>query len=343
VAAWLILTAAGAMPIGGVVGPASADPSGVLAVSALAASIGAAAALKAILIGAQRVGRAAWLDAAGRGLVLAVLLGVVVLVAASDPATLVATSAIAAAAALLIYLPSVFRLPTGPPSFGIRTLIGFAGPSYVANVLQFLNYRLDLFLVAYFRDLREVGLYALAAMLAQLIWLGSTATAAVVFSRTATVDEDPHAAASRTALLSRSVVLVGAAAGSVLALISPALIEVVFGAEFVDAARAIALLMPGVVLFGATNVMAGHLAGEGRPALNAGVSAASLVVTVALDLLLIPEFGMAGAAVASSAAYVSATVVMAWLFRRSTGIGMRMTLVPRVPDLERIRREVRAR
>jgi Na+-driven multidrug efflux pump len=43
-----------------------------------------------------------------------------------------------------------------------------------------------------------------------------------------------------------------------------------------------------------------------------------VVVTVALDLLLIPRFGAVGAAVASSAAYVSSTMALVLLFRHLT-------------------------
>lgn len=55
------------------------------------------------------------------------------------------------------------------------------------------------------------------------------------------------------------------------------------------------------------------IAGRGYPHYNSIVAGFALVITVALDLLLIPKIGIVGAALASTAAY-SATFVMAVLF-----------------------------
>lgn len=44
--------------------------------------------------------------------------------------------------------------------------------------------------------------------------------------------------------------------------------------------------------------------------------AAGLVVTVVLDLLLIPPFEATGAAVASAAAYLTTTLALVWFFWR---------------------------
>ena len=52
--------------------------------------------------------------------------------------------------------------------------------------------------------------------------------------------------------------------------------------------------------------------------MSAGVAAAA---TVVLDILLIPRFGINGAAVASSCAYTVALLMSLSVYRRSTGTG----------------------
>ena len=74
--------------------------------------------------------------------------------------------------------------------------------------------------------------------------------------------------------------------------------------------------MLGLVLEGVAGVITAFLYGIGRPGLNSLAMAAGLMITVTLDLLLIPSFGATGAAVASAAAYLSSTLALIWLFRR---------------------------
>jgi Na+-driven multidrug efflux pump len=55
---------------------------------------------------------------------------------------------------------------------------------------------------------------------------------------------------------------------------------------------------------------------------------------VALDLVLIPKFGINGAAIASSVSYISATIFMIVVYRRISNNSVRSLLIPKHADLE---------
>jgi len=85
---------------------------------------------------------------------------------------------------------------------------------------------------------------------------------------------------------------------------APFSIPLLFGEDFDGAARPLALLLPGVVLFAPVTVLVVYLSvRHGRPHLSLAVSVAAAVVTAALAFLLIPEYGVEGAAVASAVGY----------------------------------------
>jgi Na+-driven multidrug efflux pump len=65
-------------------------------------------------------------------------------------------------------------------------------------------------------------------------------------------------------------------------------------------------------------VITGFLYGTGRPGLNSLAMGVGLAITVILDVLLIPPFGAAGAAVASAAAYTSTSLALIWFFMSVT-------------------------
>jgi len=220
----------------------------------------------------------------GRTLVLAMEVGLGWVLVVSTPTSVLTSVAVGTAFGAAMFLPWVWRLEHGPRVAAIGLALSIALPSYLGNLAQVLNYRLDLYFVRYFRDLREVGLYALAATLAQFVWLGSKAMALVVFPRVAAADEEREAAASRTAQLSRITLWTGVGGAILLpAALCPAL-PAIYGAEFKSAWFAAVLLLPGVAVFGTTNVLAAHLVGIGRPRLNLLVATIALMLTVVLDL-----------------------------------------------------------
>jgi O-antigen/teichoic acid export membrane protein len=58
-----------------------------------------------------------------------------------------------------------------------------------------------------------------------------------------------------------------------------------------------------VILLGGAKVLTNEIAGRGYPHYNSFTSGVALILTVLFDLILIPRFGIIGAALASSIAY----------------------------------------
>ncbi len=218
---------------------------------------------------------------------------------------------------------------------GLSEVITYSLPSYLANMAQFLNYRLDIFFVSYFVGVKGVGLYSLAVGIAQLLWLVSGATSQVLYPDVA-ASADQVSAQQRTARVTRlslwlSIVLAGG-----LALGGNVLLPLVYGAAFRESVPALMWLLPGVTFFSITNVMGSYFAGIGKPHLNLVASLVGLIVTVALDLMLIPWLGIIGAAIASSMSYLATTLTNVAIFVRETTIPAAHVLLITRDDLSLI-------
>jgi O-antigen/teichoic acid export membrane protein len=196
-------------------------------------------------------------------------------------------------------------------------VLGFGVRGDLANLTQFFSYRLDSFLVNAFVGAAAVGIYSIATRLAELLWVVPTAVSNVVL---------PRAAASRAEDLNRSTprmfgrtLAVVAASAVVLAALSGPVIYLFYGRAFAAAAVPLLLLLPGIVLLGGATVLTNELAGRGHPGYNTINSVTGLMATVLLDLILIPRFGIKGAAIASTLAYTVNAVLAVWFFWRVTG------------------------
>ncbi|MBO9336804.1 MAG: polysaccharide biosynthesis C-terminal domain-containing protein [Roseiflexus sp.] len=229
---------------------------------------------------------------------------------------------------------------------GLSEVITYSLPSYLANMAQFLNYRLDIFFVSYFVGVKGVGLYSLAVGIAQLLWLVSGTTSQVLLPDVA-ASTDQVSAQQRTARVARlslwlSIVLAGG-----LVIGGDMLLPLVFGAAFRESVPALMWLLPGVTIFSIANVIGSYLAGIGKPHLNLAVALVGLVVTVALDFVLIPWLGIIGAAIASTLSYLATTLAIIAIFVHETRMPAGRVLLITGEDLnlisEMIRRVLGAR
>jgi O-antigen/teichoic acid export membrane protein len=206
--------------------------------------------------------------------------------------------------------------------------LGFRGQ--LGNLATFFNYRLDVFIVNYFLDSSQVGFYAVGVLVAEALWQIPHAAALALFPRTArTINEG---AAEFTCFVLRQVFLVACLSGIVIALLSPLLIPLVFGARFGPSIAVIWWLLPGVIALSMAKVICADLAARGKPEFSSIFASVALVVTVALDLLLIPRMGIKGASMASSAAYIVDAVLLAIALKYELKVSWKSFLAPTRAD-----------
>jgi O-antigen/teichoic acid export membrane protein len=241
---------------------------------------------------------------------------------------LVAANCITLLAVIAVRFPSQWDWRLLPFERG-RTMAREASRAYVANVLQFLSYRIDYWLVEFFSGLRALGLYSLASSLAQTAWLVPRSASTVFLPVLASGDRRDF---GRQALIVRLTLVVFVPLAILATFGSSALLGVVYGPEFSGAATAFSVLLIGCVPYTASIVLASGLAAHGHQILNLRASLWGFLVTVVCDLILIPRFGMMGAAVASSLSYLVTTVYVARRFANLFSIPLVTLFLPQRGD-----------
>ena len=213
----------------------------------------------------------------------------------------------------------------------LARMLRYGSIAHLAMVLQFLNYRIDYWIVQHFRGDEGLGLYSLSSSLAMMLWILPRAAASVLLPATAARDAD--ASAMHAARMSRISVAVGALLVTPIVPTARWWIALLFGVEFSDSATPFVILLTGCIPFIACIILASSLAGSNRLDINLRASGAGLIATIALDILLIPRFGLEGAAVASATSYLVTTGVVVVAYSRMHGIPIHQYLVPTRSDL----------
>ena len=273
------------------------------------------ACLSGVLLGAARIRLWNYVQVLPPLLTLAgMLVFVVGLGRGVDAAVAVWTAAYFATALFALAAAHDLWLPLGSAPLldrQGRALVSLACGMGVVQIVNLIGYRVELFVLDRFKGLAAVGIYSIGMQAAEAIWLIPAAIASAI---TAPVVHEDAAGAAR---LVRSACVKGllytAAVAVAIGVAAPFVIPPLFGDAFRGAARPLAFLLPGVVVYAPVTILVVYISiRAARPRLSLWVSIVGLVVTAAMSLVLIPPYGASGAAIASAVGYAAGGVA-AWL------------------------------
>jgi len=294
--------------------------------------------LVSVLSGQERFRHIAlWQLATGFGnpllTVLAVLHGAGVI------AVLTIDVAATAAGGLVLYLLVRRRMPLTargrhdlPPGFW-----SFAARHAVLVVLGVVVFqRSEVFFLEWLTDSRQVAMYGIAFGLSQTVWrVAAPLLAAVGPALTRVLSEGPGP--DTTSAVQRAVrfcLLLGFAGSAVGVVVAPAAIEVLYGQEYAAAVgpAQIMLALSWAVILGTT--VSGVASALAEQAILLWTGASGAVVNVSLNLLLIPVYGAAGAALGNAVAQTFvALALLVWLHRRMPTLDGRSLFLTAIPAL----------
>jgi O-antigen/teichoic acid export membrane protein len=249
-----------------------------------------------------------------------------------------AVGAATSAAYGLVLVGREVPLRLGLDSEVLRSFFKFGIRGYAANLMMLLSYRLDALIVNGLRGVASVGYYSVATAMAETLTYGAIGFALVIFPQVSSVERKE--ADRITPVVCRNAVFMTLAGAVVMFLVSRQLIQFVFGSAMTPALQPLWLLLPGIVSLAPVRVISSYLSGIGKPIYTTYIAAGSVILTVVLDLLLIPPYGINGAAAASSIVYTCTAVATVWIFKIESGASLIETLVVRPDDFARYRRVI---
>jgi len=235
------------------------------------------------------------------------------------------------ALALLVWYVGRRGQGFGAPDLPLaRHSLTFGAKSHVGSVMALGNYRLDQWLLGSIAGARELGLYSVAVAWSEALFFLPTALAAV--QRPDLVRGSRQEAGDSAALIFRVAVIVTLPLCVAMILLAPFLCVTIFGEDFRGSIDDLRVLVPGALGIVAMKLMANALTARNLPGLASTAIGVAFVVTIVLDIILIPDHGGLGAAIASTVAYLTAGAVAAVFAARALGIEGRAFL-PRRGDV----------
>jgi O-antigen/teichoic acid export membrane protein len=193
---------------------------------------------------------------------------------------------------------------------GVRALVSrtwkYGLTVWLGSMLGFAALRVDMYFLSYFHGPAAVGVYSIAVTFAELLWFIPSAVGGVMMPKVAGEGDE---VLELTLRMSRAMWVVVLAAAACIVTIAVPAIPMLYGARFSGAITPLLLLVPGVVVTGAAVMASAYLSGTGRPGYATVAAIVNVVLNVALNLILIPRFGIPGAALSSTISYSVAAIL----------------------------------
>lgn len=199
----------------------------------------------------------------------------------------------------------------------IKSLVKLGIVNAIAIFIMQLNYRMDVLMLKKLSTLEQTGFYSLAMQIAEQLWHVPYAIEMIILSRSANTSDDQFVHKT-VASIFRISLIIGLLGGALIYLISPWLVPLVFGKEFVHSVPMIQVVLPGIFLMIGFRILNSRLTGMGKPQIAIYTFLPALVINFAANLALIPVYGGVGAAWSTNISYAIGSLAYLFVYSRMT-------------------------
>ncbi len=202
----------------------------------------------------------------------------------------------------------------------LNSIIKYGTKVHIGTLLTEVEYRLDIFVLLFFLNATAVGIYSVGVTMAQILWYVSNSVNTVLFPYLASSngkDLDLFTAQIlKYTLFSNTLVVFG------LVLVGFPLVQLLYGPMFSEAYFIFLVLSPGLLSDSVARSLAAWLKGTNRALALSKVSSVSLVVNILFCIILIPHWGIYGAAFSSMISYTLRAVMLTIMFCKISKISL---------------------
>ena len=238
-------------------------------------------------------------------------------------------------AALVILGWRVRILLPASPVFDIRAClieILFGSKNTLQNVIGLLNYRVYLYFLIF--DSAAIGTFSVSMLFVEIIRFAPNALGTALFPILTTKD-----VCEAQRLVARACrIVLAALIGPVvfLSFFGGTIVRLTFGFDYLGAADLLPLMLTGAAVGIFYQIFSRYFTSIGRQMDNIRAGVPGLIVAVLASGILVPKFGLTGAALAYLASATCTFLVSLMLFKRQSGLAFNNILLITTSDVRKL-------
>jgi len=182
-----------------------------------------------------------------------------------------------------------------------KKMAKYGAKAYIASLFSYLVLRSDILMVNYFLGASDVGVYSVAVNFGDLIYMLPATVGMILFPKVSSMKEGSWDFTWK--VTKYTAVIMGTVCFAAAILIKPVVL-LFFGKPFAGAIGAFLWLVSGIWALSINTVYMNYFAGRGMPIIVVVSPAIALAVNIGLNIYFIPNYGIIGASMTSSLAYI---------------------------------------
>jgi O-antigen/teichoic acid export membrane protein len=181
----------------------------------------------------------------------------------------------------------------------------------------YLNYRFDQWLVKFYLGNKQLGLYGAGVGIAEIILIIPTSVINPLRSRLYNLKTGSDEFKSVTAKTVKFALYTTAAVSiPIFFAVNFLSSDFLYGPKYYDSILVVQILLSGIIFITFGKIGSHYYVVKGKPAIHMVTSLFIFILNLALNLYLIPAYGIAGAAVSSTISYTVYGLIYIYLFIR---------------------------
>lgn len=205
-----------------------------------------------------------------------------------------------------------FSILIGSNTYPVSKIIRFAVPIIIFSAAVNLVLSLDLFFVkAILIDNTLAGCYAAASTIARIPYLLMWAVTAALFPAISACPGDKEKVRNYIRESIRYTLIILLPITAMIASTAPSLVSLFYSSGYIAAADPLEILVFGLCLFGIFALLTTIISGCNNPFIAMIMSILVLIIDIVLNIILVPGYGISGAALATTIASIFGVIIAA--------------------------------
>lgn len=214
--------------------------------------------------------------------------------------------------------------------FMYASLLKFGFFPMLALLMTTLNYKIDVLMLQQFENITaaDIGVYSIGMAIADRIVLIPDTLKGVLVSRLSKDgDESEVAKVCRISFWANIAVCI------IVLLCGQWVVSLLYGTEYRKSYTVILICSFGTIFIGYFKLIAQYNIVNKKQIRNVILLSLSILINIILNYILIPRYGLNGAAFASGVGYFLSGIIFVIWFSRSTGLSFNLMFMPQVEDI----------
>jgi len=208
-----------------------------------------------------------------------------------------------------------------------QRLLRYGLQFYGVDILGVLSGYLDQVVIVFLLQPAAVGAYVVAISLSRVLFIAQGAVSTVLFPSIAALE--PTVVVDMVARATRITTLVNTAGAMGLAIVGPWLLLLLYGTRFSAAVVPFLILLAEAVVTSAARTLSQAFSGTGRPSMVTVMEGVGVGASFAAMLIVVPAWGIVGAACCTLLGGVVRLACVMASFRRFLGVGLPRLVISR--------------